>query len=213
MITLLRLSCLYLYNRVRCVCFTTNLSLLSKKKTLHQHNFSLIFLSLLTLGLLVELENKQILLFVVLMNPNAGTLMNSFLKFSKILSRSIFTTLSLYMFSIAITPLTFILSLFVFQIFSFKRSVPYWVRMLLIWMSTDIRLNPGPIPNLRNNCLNFMNWNLNSSLTKDNFHRVDLVEAHNSSFKYDLISVCQTNLDDSVELPETLLNDCTFVSC
>ena len=78
-------------------------------------------------------------------------------------------------------------------------------------MSNDIHLNPGPIPNLRNNCLNFMNWNLNSS-TKDNFHRVDLIEAHNSILKYDLISVCETNLDDSVELPETLLNDYTFVS-
>ena len=56
-----------------------------------------------------------------------------------------------------------------------------------------------------------MNWNLNL-LTKDNFHRVDLIEAHNSIFKYNLISVCETNLDDSVELPETLLNDYTFVS-
>ena len=61
--------------------------------------------------------------------------------------------------------------------------------MSLILMLNDIHLNPGPIPNLRNNCLKFMNWNLNS-LTKDNFHRVDLIEAHNSIFKYDLISVC-----------------------
>ena len=57
MITLLRLSCLYLYNRVRYVCFTTNLSQLSKKNFFNQHNFFLIFLSLLTLELLVELEN------------------------------------------------------------------------------------------------------------------------------------------------------------
>ena len=76
MITLLRLSCLYLYNRVRYVCFTTNLSLISKKKTFNQHNFFLIFLSLLTFGLLVELENNQILLFVVLMNPHFGRLIN-----------------------------------------------------------------------------------------------------------------------------------------
>ena len=54
-----------------------------------------------------------------------------------------------------------------------------------------------------------MNWNLNS-ITKDNFHRVDLIEAHNSIFNYDLISVCETNLNDSVDLPETLLNDYTF---
>ena len=31
-----------------------------------------------------------------------------------------------------------------------------------------------------------------------------------SIFDYDLISVCETNLDDPVELPETLLNDYTF---
>ena len=54
-----------------------------------------------------------------------------------------------------------------------------------------------------------MNWNLNS-LTKDNFHRVDLIEAHNSIFNYDLISVCETNSDDLVKLPETLLKDYTF---
>ena len=34
----------------------------------------------------------------------------------------------------------------------------------------------------------------------------------NSIFNYDLISVCKTNLDDSVELPETLLKLFTFVS-
>ena len=103
------------------------------------------------------------------------------------------------------------LSLFVFQIwtFSFKKNVAR-VAFLLILLSNDIQLNPGPQPNLQNNCLNCMNWNLNS-LTNDNFHRVDLIEAHNSIFNYDLISVCETNLDDSVELPETLLKDFTFV--
>ena len=56
-----------------------------------------------------------------------------------------------------------------------------------------------------------MNWNINS-LTKENFHRVDLIEAHNSIFNYDLISACETNLNDTVDLPDTLLNDYTFVS-
>ena len=93
--------------------------------------------------------------------------------------------------------------------FLFKQNVP-WVPFLLILLSNDIQLNPGPQPNLQNNCFNFMNRNLNS-LTKDNFHRVDLIEAHNSIFNYDLISVSETNLDDSVELPETLLKDFTFV--
>ena len=41
----------------------------------------------------------------------------------------------------------------------------------------------------------------------DNFQRVRLIEAHNYIFNYDLISICETSLNDSVELPETLLND------
>ena len=56
-----------------------------------------------------------------------------------------------------------------------------------------------------------MSWNLNS-LAKDNFQRVRLLEAHNSIFNYDLISICETSLNDLVELPLTLINDYTFVS-
>ena len=48
-------------------------------------------------------------------------------------------------------------------------------------------------------------------MTKGNFHRVDLIEADDSIFNYDLISACETNLDDSVLLPEILLKDYTFV--
>ena len=55
-----------------------------------------------------------------------------------------------------------------------------------------------------------MSWNLNS-LAKDNFQRVSLIEAHNSLFNYDLISICETCLNDSAELPETLLEEYTFV--
>ena len=53
-----------------------------------------------------------------------------------------------------------------------------------------------------------MSWNLNS-LAKDNFQRIRLIEAHNTLFNYDLISICETSLNDSVELPETLLDDYT----
>ena len=76
-------------------------------------------------------------------------------------------------------------------------------------ISNDIELNPGP--HYRENFFSFMSWNLNS-LAKDNFKRVGLIEAHNVDFKYDLISICETSLNDSVELSETLLKDYTFVS-
>ena len=55
-----------------------------------------------------------------------------------------------------------------------------------------------------------MNWNLNS-LAKGNFQRVQLIEAHNSIFNYDFISICETSLNDSVELPEILLSEYIFV--
>ena len=81
--------------------------------------------------------------------------------------------------------------------------------IILILLSNDIQLNPGP--HFQNNFFNFMSWNVNS-LAKDNFQRTRLIEAHNTLFNYDLISICETSLNDSVDLPETLINDYTFVS-
>ena len=56
-----------------------------------------------------------------------------------------------------------------------------------------------------------MTWNVNS-LAKEAFQRVHLIEARNSMFNFHLISICETSLNDSVELPATLLNDYIFVS-
>ena len=88
-------------------------------------------------------------------------------------------------------------------------TVPYLiVTFHLIHLSKDISKNPGQ--HFQNNFFNFMSWNLNS-LANDNFHRVSLIEAHNSCFNYDLISICETSLNDSVKWPETLLDEYTFV--
>ena len=53
-----------------------------------------------------------------------------------------------------------------------------------------------------------MNWNVNS-FAKNNLERVQLIEAHNSIFNYDLISLCETSLNESIEIPDPLLNDYT----
>ena len=74
----------------------------------------------------------------------------------------------------------------------------------VVKLSNDNHLNSQP--HFQNNFFNFMSWNLNS-LAKDNFQRIRLIEAHNTFFNYDLISICETSLNDSVELPETLIND------
>ena len=78
--------------------------------------------------------------------------------------------------------------------------IPIWVPFLVIVMSNDTERNPGD-----NNLFTFCNWNLNS-LTKDNFGRLNLLEAHNSLFNYDIISLCETNLNDTIELPINPLN-------
>ena len=72
--------------------------------------------------------------------------------------------------------------------------IPFWVPFLLI------ERDPGD-----NKLFTFCNLNLNS-LTKGNFIRLNLLEAHNSLFNYDIISLCETNLNATVDLPYNLLD-------
>ena len=62
------------------------------------------------------------------------------------------------------------------------KITPNWLTILLIILSNDVQLDTGHSPQ--------------NSIAKDNFERVGLIEAHNSIFNYDLIS---------------LLNNYTFV--
>ena len=68
-------------------------------------------------------------------------------------------------------------------------------------------MNHGP--QFHNTFFNFMTWNLNS-ITTNNYERIRLLEAHNSIFDYDLISVCETNLNDSLVPKVPVLNGYTF---
>ena len=107
------------------------------------------------------------------------------------------------MFYLSTTPCACTLCLLVFQTWcqSLTRNSSSWLQILLITLSNDVHQKPGP----------FMCWNVNS-IAKDNFQRVRLIEAHNSICNYDLISICETSLNDSIKLPDILLNDYTFVS-
>ena len=113
------------------------------------------------------------------------------------------------MFTIAVCPAAKIICLFVFQVLchSYFKIVPTWLSILLILLSHDIHLNPGL--GYQNNFLNFMNWNLNS-MSKNDFSRVRLIEAHNCVFNYDLISVCETNLNDLLVTKVPKLNGYEF---
>ena len=85
---------------------------------------------------------------------------------------------------------------------------PSWLVFIRLILANDIELNPGFV----NSFFSFCNWNLNS-LPKDNFSRIQLLEAHNSLFNYDIISVYETCLNDTVELPQSMLNNYNFIAC
>ena len=46
------------------------------------------------------------------------------------------------------------------QLALFVKSVPHWLPIILINLSNDVHLNPGP--QFQNNFFNFMSWNVNS---------------------------------------------------
>ena len=121
-----------------------------------------------------------------------------------------FHTSFVIILSESVSPGSSLFCIFIFQIWchSLTKKDPKWLPFILILLSNDIELNPGP--QFRNNFFTFMNWNLNS-LAKGNFERVPLLEAHNSLFDYDLISLCETSLNHSIEIPDPLLKDYNFI--
>ena len=87
-----------------------------------------------------------------------------------------------------------------------------WIFALLLIMSSDVHPNPGPPSvdkDFSSGFLSFCNWNLNT-LSKDNFYRISLLEAHNTIFKYDIISLCETSLSDDLTVPENALPGYTY---
>ena len=86
--------------------------------------------------------------------------------------------------------------------------IPTWIPCFLIIISNDVHVNPGP-NNINNNIFSFCNWNCNS-LAKDNFNRVDLLKVQASIYNYDIIGLCETLLNDNVEIPESLIEGYNF---
>ena len=95
--------------------------------------------------------------------------------------------------------------------YNFELSA-FWIFSLLLLLSSDVHPNPGPPSvdrNFTSGFLSFCNWNLNT-LSKENFYRISLLEAHNTIFKYDIISLCETSLDDNTVVPENALPGYSF---
>ena len=75
-------------------------------------------------------------------------------------------------------------------------------------LSNDVPTNPGP-NSYENGYLSFCTWNINS-LAKDNFNRINMLEAHNSIFNYDMIFLCETSLNHQLDVPDKLLDGYKF---
>ena len=152
---------------------------------------------------LSECEKEQILLIIIVANKNFGWVTYFVQKVRKNYFGCPFYYFVYLPILYSIAPAPSILCTLVFEIgcLLFTKHIPSRLPLFLILLSNDIHVNPGP--HFNNSFFNFMNWNLNS-LAKENFQRVQLIEAHNSIFNYDLISICETSLNVSVELPETL---------
>ena len=80
---------------------------------------------------------------------------------------------------------------------------------MVLLLSTDIEIQPGP--SFNDSFFSFCNWNINT-LSKNDFQRVSLLEAHNSIFKYDIISLCETSLNEATNVAENILKGYHFFS-
>ena len=87
-----------------------------------------------------------------------------------------------------------------------------WICLMRLALCPDIHPNPGPAQSnqFAAGFLSFCNWNLNT-LSKNDFSRITLLEAHNTEHNYDIISLCETSLDDKAEVPE--MTGFKFHSC
>ena len=187
MVYFLTQSLFHLCASVRLAKFTTNLFIKSKTKTNNSYDNSLPFMCSILFGLLL---NEHEFCFFLLSYYDFNFSINLKLprkSLSFFFSRVLFVLISVYIFYLSNTIPCGFISLVTFQIccHSFSKRKPRWLLTLLILLSNDIHQNPGPF---QNSYFTFMNWNI-SSLSKDDFHRLRLLEAQNSIFSYDLISL------------------------
>ena len=153
LLTLLRLALLYLSTQVSYVSFNTDLNLRTKKRnflasTLLASTESIsLYLSLVMLSVVIsECEKELFVVFIIRTNPNFGYVVGLSLKYSKNISRVISDISTVYIFFISITPATCTICLIICQIWchSHIKRVSLWLPIILIILSNDINLNPGP---------------------------------------------------------------------
>ena len=204
---------LWICTHITFIEFSTNLS--TKQKRTPSSHYGVMPLVITGLYFLLLSEHEGCWCFLLLnFNWNLFSIKGKFLrkKHLQLLGKLFFLLINLYIFDQANNPCSELLSLTIIQNSSnfFLNSNPTWLPLILIKLSNNIHVNPGPSQNAY---FTFMNWNCNS-IAKDDFHRLRLLEAENSIFNYGLISLCETSLNDQVKMPDPdtyLNNDYKFI--
>ena len=75
-------------------------------------------------------------------------------------------------------------------------SIATWVYSILISLSGDVQLNPGPKNKFDVN-FSICHWNLNS-IAAHNYAKVFLLKAYIAVYKFDIICISETYLDTSI---------------
>ena len=75
-------------------------------------------------------------------------------------------------------------------------SIPKWVYNILISLSGDVQLNPGP-KNKSDVNFSICYWNLNS-ISAHNYAKVFLLKAYIAVYKFDITCISETYLDTSI---------------
>ena len=161
LISLLWLLLLYSCSQVKYVPFNTNLNLSKKKSNFIIPKIWMYLLLMLLWLLFCEHPEDFSILFFLHYCPNCAFLTKFNRYIFKSLARSCFHISCVFILTDAISPITHLFSIFVFQIWCHAHcsNVPRWLHFILIMLANDIILNPGPP--LQNQFLTSMNWNLN----------------------------------------------------
>ena len=181
----------------RFVSFSTNLSLQTKRSKQAIFPFSSLLILNLQIILLNENKESGYSLLIITRDINFS--------FSFETTRHTIKKINVLLFTLQTKP-CILLSNHPKHHQTFLSCLPCWLPSLLIILSHDVHQNPGP---MTNSYFTFVSWNLNS-MSKDDFHSLKLLQ--NSIFNYDLISLCETSLNDAVVLPDGYLSDYTFIS-
>ena len=70
---------------------------------------------------------------------------------------------------------------------------------LLLILSSDVELNPGPKKDISKRNFSIAHWNLNS-IAAQNFVKLSQLEAYNTVHRYDLICLSETWLDSTTSI-------------